>query len=83
LPTDIPDQLQIDVSGLNMFDSIHARDIVAPAGVKIAEDPDEIIVSVLAPSKAEEEAPAAALGEAPAEPELIGEKKPAEEAPAE
>lgn len=84
LPTDIPDQIVIDVSGLAMFDSIHARDIQAPGGVKIVEEPDEIIVSVLAPSKAEEEAVAPGLGEAPAEPELIGEKKPAaEEAPAE
>lgn len=75
LPTDIPDQLQVDVSGLNMFDTIHARDIVAPAGVKITESPDEIVVSILPPSKVEEAAPAA-VAEIPAEPELIGEKKP-------
>jgi large subunit ribosomal protein L25 len=80
LPTDIPDQLEIDISALNMFDNIHARDIAAPAGVKIIEDPDEIIVSILPPSKAEEPA-ATGLVEAPVEPELIGERKPeAEEA---
>lgn len=80
LPTDIPDQIEIDISGLNMFDNVHARDIAAPAGVKIIEDPGEIIVSILPPSKAEEPA-APGLAEAPAEPELIGEKKPeAEEA---
>ena len=80
LPTNIPDQLQVDVSALNMFDTIHARDLKPPEGVTIDESPDEIIVSILPPSKAEE-APVAAA--APVEPELIGEKKPAEEAPAE
>jgi large subunit ribosomal protein L25 len=82
LPTDIPDQIQIDVSALNMFESIHARDIVAPQGVKIAESPDEIIVTILPPSKAEEPV-AAAVAEVPSEPELIGEKKPAPEEAAE
>jgi large subunit ribosomal protein L25 len=78
LPQDIPDRIEIDVSGLNMFQSVHARDIVAPHGVKIAEDPDEMVVTILPPSKAEE--PTAAAVEAPVEPELVGEKKPAEEA---
>jgi large subunit ribosomal protein L25 len=83
LPTDIPDQIEIDISGLNMFDNIHARDIKAPSGVTITENPDEIVVSVLPPSKVEEVA-ATAVAEVPAEPELIGEKKPAaEEAEAE
>ncbi|SRR5579872_25506 len=77
LPTDIPDQIEIDVSALNMFDTIHVRDIVAPASVKIVENPDEIVVTILPPSKVEE-APVAAA-EVPAEPELIGEKKPAPE----
>ena|SRR5579864_378517 len=79
LPTDIPDSIQVDVGALNMFDTVHARDLIAPHGVTIDENPDEIIVSILPPSKAEEEAPAAAA--VVAEPELIGEKKP-EETPA-
>lgn len=77
LPTDIPDQIEVDVSSLNMFDTIHVRDIAAPQGVKIVENPDEIVVTILPPSKVEE-APVAAA-EVPAEPELIGEKKPAPE----
>jgi large subunit ribosomal protein L25 len=78
LPTDIPDSIEVDISGLNMFDNIHARDLKAPQSVKIVEDPDEIIVSVLPPSKVEEPVVAAAV-EVPLEPELIGEKKPAAE----
>ena len=80
LPTDIPDSIEVDVSSLNMFDTVHARDLKAPQGVTIDEDPNEIIVSILPPSKAEEVAPAVAA--VAAEPELIGEKKP-EEIPAE
>ncbi len=75
LPTNIPASIQVDVSGLNMFDNIHVRDIVAPSGVKITEDPNEIIVSILPPSKVEEPVAAAAAPEVPLEPELIGEKK--------
>ena len=83
LPTDIPDSIEVDVSGLNMFDNIHVRDLKAPQGVKIVEDAEEIVVSVLPPSKVEEPV-AAAVAEVPAEPELIGEKKePAEEPEAE
>ncbi len=78
LPTDIPDLIEVNVSELNMFDNIHVRDLSAPASVKITDDPDEIVVSILPPSKVEEPV-AAAVAEAPAEPELIGEKKPAPE----
>ncbi len=78
LPTDIPDHIEIDISALNMFDNVHVRDVKAPSGVTITENPDEIIVSVLPPSKVEEVA-ATAVAEVPAEPELIGEKKPAAE----
>jgi len=80
LPTDIPDSIEVDISALNMFDNIHVRDIRAPQGVKIVEDEGEIVVSILPPSKVEEPA-AAAVPEAPLEPELIGEKKPAAEEP--
>lgn len=79
LPGDIPDRIEVDVSALNMFDTVHARDLQAPHGVTIDENPDEIIVSILPPSKVEEVAPAAAA-EVPLEPELIGEKKPEEPA---
>jgi hypothetical protein len=50
----------------------------APEGVQIVADPDEIVATVLPPSKAEE-APVAAAAAVPVEPELIGAKKPEEE----
>ncbi len=77
LPADIPDHIEIDVSSLQIGDSVHVRDLSAPAGVKITESPDEMIASLLPPSKAEEEVVAPAAAEV--EPELIGAKKPEEE----
>jgi large subunit ribosomal protein L25 len=74
LPGDIPDQIEVDVSSLAMFQSLHARDITPPRGVKILENPDEMVVTILPPSKVEEPV-AAAAAEVPAEPELVGEKK--------
>jgi large subunit ribosomal protein L25 len=78
LPGTIPEQIEVDVSNLNIGDNIHVRELVAPQGVKIIEDADEIVLSVLAPSKAEEEVPVAATTEM-VQPELVGEKKPEEE----
>ena len=78
LPKDLPEVLHIDVSGLNIGDSIHVKQIVLPAGVKALDDPDLTVFLCAAPAVAEVEAPAAAAaaGEAPAaEPEVIKEKK--------
>lgn len=77
LPGEIPEHIEVDVSALQIGDAIHVRDIAAPATVKIIDNPDEIVLSLLPPPKVEEVAPPAE--EIPAEPELIGAEKPAEE----
>ena len=82
LPAKVPDHLEIDVRELEIGMALHVRDLVVPEGVTIVAEPDDIIVSVLPPSKVEEPVVAAAGVVAPAEPELIGAKK-AEEEPAE
>jgi large subunit ribosomal protein L25 len=56
LPLSIPKELEVDVSGLQLGESVHVRDIVLPEGVTLKSDPDLSVVSVVAPSKAEEEA---------------------------
>ncbi len=70
LPTAIPDQLTVDVSGLGVGDSIHARDLRLPPGVTLVTSEEETVASVVQPRVAEE-APAAAeapAAEAPAAP---------------
>ena len=77
LPRDLPDQITVDVSNLNIGDSIHVRDIQLPQGVAAKVQSDLTAFSVLAPA-VEEEPVAAAVEGAAAGPEVITEKKPAE-----
>ena len=79
LPHDLPDRLTVDVSNLNIGDSIHVRDIQLPSGVTAKTQPDLTAFSVLAPVVEEEPVPIAAEGAA-AGPEVITEKKPEGEA---
>ena len=74
LPTAIPKNIEIDVTALKIGDSIHIKDIVFPAGVKVLADADAVVLSVAAPMK-EEVAVEAVEGEEKAEPEVIKEKK--------
>ena len=78
LPTAIPNQIERDISAMKVGETIHVRDLIAPAGARITADPEGGVASVLMPKeeKAEE-----AAAEAVTEPEVIREKKPeAEEA---
>ncbi len=82
LPKDLPEQINVDVSGLEVGKSIHIGDIQAPEGVEILGDKHITVLAVAAPLT---EAPAAADATAAAgaeakQPEMIKEKK--EEAPA-
>ena len=74
LPRDLPDRITVDVSQLNIGDSIHVREIQLPSGVTAKVAADLTAFSVLAPVVEEEpvavEAEAAAAG-----PEVITEKK--------
>jgi large subunit ribosomal protein L25 len=72
LPGDLPDKITVDVSALNIGDSIHVRDLPLPSGVKTRVHPDLTVISVLAPTVEEEPVAAEA---AAAGPEVITEKK--------
>ncbi|MEY2559256.1 MAG: large subunit ribosomal protein [Verrucomicrobiota bacterium] len=80
LPRDLPDLITVDVSALNIGDSIHVREIPLPSGVTTRVQPDLTAFSVLAPTVEEE--PVAAALEAPTGPEVIREKKEEPEAAA-
>jgi large subunit ribosomal protein L25 len=73
-PKDIPEFIEVDVAALEVGDSLHVSDIVAPKGVTLLDDADAIIASVIPPAVEVEEEEVAAQ----AEPELIG-AKPEEE----
>lgn len=55
LPRDIPDYVEIDVSGLDIGDSIHIEEISLPEGIEVIEDKKVPVATVVAPAKEEEE----------------------------
>jgi large subunit ribosomal protein L25 len=75
LPADLPDRITVDVSHLNIGDSIHVRDIQFPSGVTPKVQPDLTALSVVAPVVEEEAVTAEAEAAAAAGPEVITEKK--------
>jgi large subunit ribosomal protein L25 len=83
LPSNIPQVLEIDVSGLGMGDVASVQDLVVPEGVEILSDLDGTVCSVVPPAvlKQEVEEAEAELeaAEEEAEPEVIGRGRPAEE----
>ncbi len=80
LPTEIPDQIEFDVSELKVGDTIHVRDLPRPKNATIISEPEAAVASVQTPKveKGEPTEEAAA-----AEPEVITEKKEEDEGAAE
>ncbi len=55
LPTDIPEAIHVDVSGLEIAATMHLSEIDAPLGVTFLDDPEEtIIATVVVPTEVEE-----------------------------
>jgi len=76
LPADLPERIEVDVTNLDINQSIHVKDLKLPAGVEAVTDADLTVVAVSA-ARVDEE-PAEALGATPAAPEVITAKKPEE-----
>jgi large subunit ribosomal protein L25 len=55
LPNDIPERLELDVSQMNVNDTLFLSAVTAPAGVTILDDPDETVVATLTPPKLQAE----------------------------
>jgi len=77
LPKDLPEQIIVDVSHLELGKALHLGDIKAPAGVEILGDKNIPVVAVAMPRTEEEEAAATATteGVAAGDVEMIKEKK--------
>ena len=79
LPDKIPGHIKIDISGLEIGQSFHVRDLQIEEGIKVLTDPGEVIVNIIAPL-VEEAAPAAEVAApAVAEPEVVKKGKKEEE----
>lgn len=56
LPTNLPDSFEVDISGLTEIgDSILVGDLSAPEGVEILNDPEDVVVVVIAQAAEEVE----------------------------
>ena len=49
LPGAIPDKILLDVSQLDIGDALHVKDLTIPGGVELLTDPEQVVVTVLAP----------------------------------
>lgn len=77
LPKNIPEHIEMDISGLHLRHSLKAEDITLPEGVKLITSSDTILVLIEAPLKEEEievEEEEEVIAEEE-EPEVIGKEK--------
>jgi large subunit ribosomal protein L25 len=68
--SDIPDQFEVDCSGLDIGGHITAGDLQLPAGIELVSPPDMLLISVTIAKEPELEPEVVAEGE----PELVGEE---------
>ncbi len=74
-PKDIPEHIDVDITELEVGDSIHVSSLYVP-NVEILDDEDSTIVAIVAPTVLKEpEEEAAEVAEEPEEPEVVGKGK--------
>lgn len=71
LVTQVPQNISVNIGELQIGNSVHVRELQLPAGVKVLNDPDLVVLHVIA-KKESEVKPAEG---APAEPEVVTKKK--------
>jgi large subunit ribosomal protein L25 len=55
LPMEIPEHLELDVSGLGINDTIRLADLHVPEGVTLLDDPDMVLATITVPTEIVEE----------------------------
>ena len=79
-PAEVPASLAIDISALEIGDSVHVSDLTIPAGVTVRNEPEDLVAHISAPRVAEVEEAAEGVeeGEAAAAAPAEGEAPSAE-----
>ena len=78
LPKDIPDKIEVDISKLSIGDTLLVKDLSLPEKVRLIEEEERVIISILAPRKVEEvetEEEEVIETDAEGEPKIISEEK--------
>jgi large subunit ribosomal protein L25 len=74
LPGDIPQEITLDVSSLGMNENLTLGDLTLPEGVALLSEPEEVAVTVTAPTEiTEEDMEAAGIVEEPTDEEELAE----------
>lgn len=73
IPSNIPEEITFDISGLDIGDQVLASQLDLPEGVVLDLDPDTVLVVLSAPRAVAADEDLEPDTEAPAEPEVIGE----------
>jgi large subunit ribosomal protein L25 len=81
LPTNIPENIRVEIAALKIGDDLRIRDLPLPEGMRAMGAPDAVVLMVASPTVVEEQA--APEEEVVAEPELIGKPAVEEEEPEE
>ncbi|MDO8886299.1 50S ribosomal protein L25 [Candidatus Oleimmundimicrobium sp.] len=74
LPKNLPTKIEVDISSLEVGELVRVADLSLPEGVEVLNSPEEVMVSVVPPTKIEEPE-AVSEKEEVTEPEIIGEEK--------
>ncbi|MCA9274460.1 MAG: 50S ribosomal protein L25 [Phycisphaerales bacterium] len=76
LVTNLPDHIDVDVSGMKVGDVMHASDVKLPLDtMKLVTDEDTIVAQIVMKAVQEDEGEAGEVGAEGASPEVIKEKK--------
>ena len=51
LPMEVPDRLVLDVSAMQIGDTLRLSDLRAPEGVKLLDDPETVLANVTIPTR--------------------------------
>ena len=54
LPMEVPEHLELDVSGMSMGDTIRLADLQVPEGVTLLDDPETVLATLTMPTRVEE-----------------------------
>ncbi|HEY5904250.1 MAG: 50S ribosomal protein L25 [Actinomycetota bacterium] len=63
LPQDVPDEIVVDITDVELGDMVHVSDLVTPAGVTILTAPEDAVLSVVTPAALRVEADLSVPGE--------------------
>ena len=62
-PQDVPDQIEIDITELELGDMVHVSDLMAPKGVTILTNSEDAVLSIITPAVLRTEADLSVPGE--------------------